>query len=103
VIGLTKTAAIEHAHLGIRVNTLVPGWVRTPMTTGWDKDKGLNVRMKDATPMHRAAEPEEMTGMVLFLCSDAASYVTGQTYLVDGGQTIRGLLPVDHTVDPGKV
>jgi NAD(P)-dependent dehydrogenase (short-subunit alcohol dehydrogenase family) len=102
VIGLTKTAAIEHAHLGIRVNALAPGWVRTPMTKGWDDDTGFNAQLKAAAPMHRGAEPEEMAGMVLFLCSDAASYVTGQTYLVDGGQTVRGLLPVENTVDPGR-
>ena len=70
----------EHAHLGIRVNALAPGWVRTPMTKGWDDDKDLNAQMKATTPMHRGAEPEEMAGMVLFLCSDAASYVTGQIY-----------------------
>ncbi len=103
VIGLTKTAAIEYAHLGIRVNALAPGWVRSPMTAGWDEDKDLNARMKAATPMHRAAEPEEMAGMVLFLCSGAASYVTGQTYLVDGGQTVRGLLPVKDATDAGTV
>lgn len=102
VIGLTKTAAIEHAHLGIRVNALAPGWVRTPMTKGWDDDKGFNAHLKAAAPMHRGAEPEEMAGMALFLSSDAASYVTGQTYLVDGGQTVRGLLPVENTVDPGR-
>jgi NAD(P)-dependent dehydrogenase (short-subunit alcohol dehydrogenase family) len=102
VIGLTKTAAIEHAHLGIRVNALAPGWVRTAMTKGWDDDKGLNAQMKAAAPMHRGAEPEEMTGMVLFLCSEAASYATGQVYLVDGGQTARGLLPVDPNLISAK-
>lgn len=93
VLGLTKTAALENAHLGIRVNALAPGWVRTPMTKAWDDDKQLNAALKAATPMHRGAEPEEMVGAVLFLCSDAASYTTGQTLACEGGQTIRGLLP----------
>jgi NAD(P)-dependent dehydrogenase (short-subunit alcohol dehydrogenase family) len=96
VIGLTKTAAMENAHLGIRVNALAPGWVRTPLTRMLDEDKALNEQLKAAEPMHRSAEPEEMIGMVLFLCSDAASYVTGQTLVVDGGQTTRGLLPVEN-------
>lgn len=52
VIGLTKTAAIENAHLGIRVNALAAGWVRTPMTKGWDDDTGLNAHLKVAAPMH---------------------------------------------------
>ncbi len=103
VIGLTKTAAIEHAHLGIRVNALAPGWVRTPMTKGWDEHKGLNAHLRAATPMHRGAEPEEMAGMVLFLCSEAASYVTGQTYAVEGGQMVRGLLPITIGPEPGRI
>lgn len=74
VIGLTKTAAIENAHRGIRVNALAPGWVRTPMTKGWEEDEDLNAKLKAAAPMHRGAEPEEIAGMVLFLCSDAARY-----------------------------
>jgi NAD(P)-dependent dehydrogenase (short-subunit alcohol dehydrogenase family) len=94
VIGLTKAAAFENAHLGVRVNALAPGWVRTPLTAGLEEDQGLNRQLRDAVPMHRAAEPEEMAGVVLFLCSDAASYVTGQAFVADGGQMIRGLLPV---------
>ena len=74
VIGLTKTAAFENAHLGIRVNALAPGWVRTPLTAGLEDATGVIQKMKEAEPMHRAAGPEEMVAMVLFLCSDAASY-----------------------------
>jgi NAD(P)-dependent dehydrogenase (short-subunit alcohol dehydrogenase family) len=93
VIGLTKTAALENAHRGIRVNALAPGWVRTAMTRKWDDDAQFNAKLRAATPMHRGAEPEEISGMVLFLCSPAASYITGQVFTVDGAQTIRGLLP----------
>jgi NAD(P)-dependent dehydrogenase (short-subunit alcohol dehydrogenase family) len=95
VIGLTRTAAIENAHRGIRINALAPGWVHTQMSRDWDEDKELNAKLKVEAPMHRGAQPEEMTGMVLFLCSDAASFATGQTFILDGGQTVRGLLPVE--------
>jgi NAD(P)-dependent dehydrogenase (short-subunit alcohol dehydrogenase family) len=93
VIGLTKTAALENAHRGIRVNAIAPGWVRTPMTRKWDDDAAFNERLRAATPMHRGAEPEEISGLVLFLCSSSASYITGQVYAIDGAQMIRGLLP----------
>ena len=89
VIGLTKTAAFENVHLGIRVNTLAPGWVRTPLTTSLDENRRVNELLKAATPMRRGAESEEMVGMVLFLCSDAASYITGQPFVVDGGHMAR--------------
>ena len=66
VIGLTKTAAIEKAHLGIRVNALAPGWVRTALTEGLEANVGLNEKMKEAAPMHLGAEPEDMVGIVLY-------------------------------------
>lgn len=100
-IGLTKAAALEHAHLGIRVNALAPGLVRTPLTDSLT-DEALNERLKEAIPMHRAAEPEEMVGTVLFLCSDAASYITGQVFVADGAHLVRGLPPIQNTVHAGK-
>lgn len=95
VIGLTKTAAIEYAAQGIRVNTLAPGWVATPMTAAWEADPDLNARLRANTPIHRPAQPDEMVGAVLYLCSDAASYVNGQTHIIDGGLTVRGMFPVE--------
>lgn len=95
VIGLTKTAALEYGAQGIRVNALAPGWVDTPMTAAWESDPDLNAKLRGNTPVHRAAQPKEMVGAVLYLCSDAASYVNGQTHIVDGGLTVRGMFPLD--------
>ena len=95
VMSLNRAASKDLAPLGIRVNALAPGWVRTPFTESLEQDQVLHERLKTASPMHRAAEPEEMVGMVIFLCSDAASYITGQSFVVDGGQMIRGLLQLE--------
>lgn len=96
VIGLTKGAAIENAHRGIRVNAIAPGWVRTAMTQSWDVDQSFNAKLKAAAPMHRGAEPDEVASAALYLCSAGASFITGQTLVIDGGQTIRGLFPVEE-------
>jgi len=95
VIGLTKAAAIEYAAAGIRVNALAPGWVETPMTVALKSDSALAERLRGATPIARPAQPEEMAGPVLFLCSDAASYVTGHVHVADGAATVRGMFPAD--------
>lgn len=95
VIGLTRTAAIEYAGREIRVNALAPGWVDTPMTATWKGIPALANRLRAAAPIGRPAAPEEMAGAVLYLCSDAASYVTGQVHIVDGGFTARGMSPTD--------
>ncbi|MFL6515846.1 MAG: glucose 1-dehydrogenase [Chthoniobacterales bacterium] len=87
VIGLSKAAAIEYANQGIRINALAPGLVETPMTKHWFDDPQIRSHFLLNSPIGRAARPEEMAGMVLFLCSDFASFAVGQTFAVDGGYT----------------
>ena len=87
VIGLTKSAAIDYARSGIRVNALAPGLVRTPMTERWLADPAMREAVLSGPLTGRAAEPEEMVGTVLYLCSPMSSFATGQTFTIDGGQT----------------
>lgn len=87
VIGLTKAAALDYATSGIRVNAIAPGLVATAMTKRWLEDPKFRQGLLQNSPIGRAAEPEEMSGIVLFLNSPQASFITGQTFTVDGGQT----------------
>jgi NAD(P)-dependent dehydrogenase (short-subunit alcohol dehydrogenase family) len=87
VIGLTKAAGIEYAARGIRINALAPGLVETGMTAHWFADEKTRTALLANTPIGRAAQPEEMAEMVLFLCSDSASFAAGQVFVVDGGYT----------------
>jgi NAD(P)-dependent dehydrogenase (short-subunit alcohol dehydrogenase family) len=87
VVGLTKAAALDYAARNIRVNAVAPGLVTTPMTQRWLADPAFREKLLQNSPIGRPAEPGEIAGTVLHLCSDAASFVTGQTYVIDGGQT----------------
>lgn len=87
VIGLTKAAALDYAKQNIRINAIAPGFVATPMTQRWIDDPEFRAVLLAHSPVGRAAQPEEITGIVLYLCSDLASFATGQTFVVDGAQT----------------
>jgi NAD(P)-dependent dehydrogenase (short-subunit alcohol dehydrogenase family) len=86
VIGLTKSAALETARTGIRINALCPGVIKTPMI---DRALGGNEAVEqayqNAAPMGRFGTPEEMAQTLLFMCSDGAGYITGQCITADGG------------------
>jgi NAD(P)-dependent dehydrogenase (short-subunit alcohol dehydrogenase family) len=89
VIGLTKAAAIEYAEQKIRINAVAPGLVETPMTKHWFDDPAMRSFFLANSPIGRFAQPEEVASMVLFLCSDLASFAVGQTFTLDGGYTAR--------------
>ena len=87
VIGLSKAAGMEYAGKGVRINALAPGLVETAMTKPWFDDPNIRSHFITNSPIGRVAQPEEMAGMVLFLCSDFASFAVGQTFVIDGGYT----------------
>ena len=89
VIGLTKSAAIDYAPQGIRANAVCPGGTRTPMLAGWvEAEPEREKFLASYHPIGRIAEPEEMGEPILWLISDASSFVTGAVLPVDGGLTI---------------
>ncbi|MFZ5706806.1 MAG: glucose 1-dehydrogenase [Pseudomonadota bacterium] len=87
VVGLTRSAALAFAKDGIRVNAVCPGVVRTPMTEKFDNNPQIKAVIEQMTPLGRFAQPEEIASAVLFLSSEAASFVTGHPLVVDGGAT----------------
>lgn len=87
VIGLTRSSALEYARRGIRINAVCPAFTRTPMVM--DRliagDPEREERLKASNPMGRLGEPDEVAETILWLCSDAAGFVTGQSIVLDGG------------------
>ncbi|WP_313894925.1 SDR family oxidoreductase [Psychrobacillus sp.] len=80
VRGMTKAAALELGDYGIRVNSVHPGFIRTPMT-----EHLINDELEQVFPLRRAGEPEEVSNLVLFLASEESSYSTGAEFVIDGG------------------
>lgn len=85
IVSLTRDLAAEWGRFGIRVNSVAPGWIRTPMTTALQNDPVRSAKVLERVPLRRWGEADDVAGVVSFLASDAAAYVTGCTIPVDGG------------------
>jgi NAD(P)-dependent dehydrogenase (short-subunit alcohol dehydrogenase family) len=86
---LTRTAAVQYASEGIRVNSVFPGFVETPMTRDLHAQPGVREERTALTPLGRLAQPEDIAWGILYLASEESSYVTGSELVIDGGVTAR--------------
>jgi len=89
LIMLTRSLAVDLARHNIRVNAVCPGYVLTPMTDSYVHDPEYGAKIRAAIPMGRVADPAEIAGVIAFLASDDASYVTGELLVADGGRHAR--------------
>lgn len=91
VIGLTKAAALEYAHKGVRVNAVCPGFIETPMLdrVGVTSDPERRGAVESLHAVRRLGTPEEVASAIRYLCTDAAAFITGHALLVDGGYAAR--------------
>jgi len=89
LIMMTRIWAIEFGKYNIRVNAIAPGLIQTDFSEYFWKDESYRKRLEETQPIPRIGQPEEIGGIALYLASDEASFVTGQTFVVDGGATAR--------------
>ena len=86
---MTRSHAVEFGGRGIRVNAIAPGFFATESNEAWVEDRGVQGYLDIRSPMKRWGHPREIAGAAVFLCSDAASYINGQTLVVDGGMSVK--------------
>lgn len=89
---LVRNLAMEFGPHNVRINAIAPGVIRTAFARALWEDPAAEARLRNATPLGRIGEPEEIAGTAVFLASKAGAYITGQGIVVDGGSTIRGVL-----------
>lgn len=89
VVGLTENAAVEYSQQGIRVNSVGPGFIETPMISDLEEDPGTKQMLVDLHPMGRLGHSNEVAELVVWLCSPKASFITGGYFPVDGGYLAR--------------
>jgi NAD(P)-dependent dehydrogenase (short-subunit alcohol dehydrogenase family) len=88
VVGITQTMALELGSMGVRVNAVVPGMIRTPMTASMFADPENAKRIRASHPLGREGQPEEIASVIAFLLSDDASFITGVALPIDGGKSV---------------
>jgi NAD(P)-dependent dehydrogenase (short-subunit alcohol dehydrogenase family) len=88
VITMMKALAVEYARYGIRANAILPGWTATEMTAAGQASDKFNERVIGRTPIRRWGQPEDFAGIAVYLASDASSWHTGDTLLIDGGYAV---------------
>ena len=88
VLAMIRGLAVEYARHGIRANAVLPGWIRSDMTAAMQTWDTFNEKVIGRVPLRRWGEPEDFSGIAVYLASDASRFHTGDTFVIDGGYTV---------------